>query len=480
MSGLPFQQINPRQESGQSDTLYQQRRAERSSLETQYMNQQNPQSSTNQPSAGFQQQFQIQSQQPQFPQPSPFQNQNQNQLTFPIPSQPQNPIQPQQQMQPQQQIQQMQPQQPIQQQSIQRQPQSSMYQVPQMFQPIPAMKQILSPPTVKLPPGTPPPNNTVISTFLSLDAATQQRFATMNPTAYAQLYVAITGDATTVASTTVAKQKKKHVKSQRVPDPISESDNFHSSDEELNVRPDKQLVHISAPHHNQHQSHPEHQSHQAHQKTKHQQYKHIPIDFRNNLIDVNEHFYTLLVPPCQINEIELESCIINRTELLEREPYIYISIKEIPGDHQLIGDSKMTFGKLVQEKITNEFIFYRTENCRKVLSTPMDINNLTVSFLNYDQSPISIGKLNVKELSNGKNYCKFRTKGAHYLNSGDSVNISYRANNRVTVDSLIIIDIPNEDTIITEPSVYPIVPEDKCTFERTQIKCSLSLKVSYN
>lgn len=266
------------------------------------------------------------------------------------------------------------------------------------------------------------------------------------------------------------------MKSQRVPDPISESDNFHSSDEELNVRPDKQLVHISAQEHQAHQSHHQPTKH----KHQHQQYKHIPIDFRNNLIDVNEHFYTLIVPPCQINEIELESCIINRTELLEREPYIYISIKEIPGDHQLIGDCKMTFGKLVQEKITNEFIFYRTENCRKVLRTPMDINNLTISFLNYDQSPISIGKLNVKELSNGKNYCKFRTRGAHYLNSGDSVNISYRTNNRITVDSLIIIDIPNEDTIITEPSVYPIVPEDKCTFERTQIKCSLSLKVSYN
>jgi hypothetical protein len=189
------------------------------------------------------------------------------------------------------------------------------------------------------------------------------------------------------------------------------------------------------------------------------------------------------VPSRQIREIELEACIINRIELLEREPYIYLSILEIPGDYQLIGEGNTVvpvFGKLVQEKTVNEFIFYRPENCRKILHSPIDIDKLTVSFLNYDQTPISLSKINVKDLnvSNGKTYCKMHTRGPHNLISGDSINVSYRAHNRITVESLSIIDVPNNDTIITEPPVNDIVPEDRCSFDRVQIKCSLTFRIS--
>jgi hypothetical protein len=334
------------------------------------------------------------------------------------------------------------------------------------------MKVPLPPPAVALPPGAPPPNPSVIATFLSLDPASQQKFATINPQAYAQLYYAINQQQPQLQIQSQhqpqqqqyfpqqpQKNKKKTIKVSKPKDPISESDNFHSSDEELNIRsphpttPPRATPHPSLT-------------------------KYLPIDFRNSLTDITPNdSYVLNIPPCQIREIELEACIINSTDVIEREPYIYLSIQEIPGDYQLIGGD-CVFGKLLQEKTVNEFIFYRPENCRKTLRNPVNLDKLTVSFLNYDKSPISIGKLQVKDLSNGKTYCKLRTRGAHNLTTGDSVNISYRANNRITVEALAIIDILSQDVLITEPPVHPIVPEDKCAFERTQIKCSLTFRVS--
>jgi hypothetical protein len=450
MSGLPFQQINPRQDAAPSDTLYQQRLAERANLDTfgQSTGTGTPQFQP-QPS---QQQFQTSQQQFQ-PQPSQQQFQTSQQQFQPQPSQQQfQPLSPlHNNFQPNQQA-------PLQ---IQHQP--------QQYQSLPAaIKPLLPPPTVVAPPG-PPPHPSVISTFLALDASAQQRFSIANPLAYAQLYYAINGTPAPAPVSfqqpqqpqttedvfrkkTIVSKKSKSKSSasaslSKSREPISESDNFHSSDEELN-KPIKPISNITR----------------------------LPVDFRNSLQNITEDgSYVLNIPQQQIREIELESCIINRTNELEREPYIYISIKEFPGDYQI-----PVFGKLIQEKTVNEFIFYKPDNCRKTFRKPITIDKLTVSFLNYDQTPISLGKINIRDLSNGKTYCKLRTIGSHHLTTGDSINISYKSksHNRITVESLVIIDVLNQETIITERPVREIKPEDNCLFDRLQLKCSLTFRIS--
>ncbi len=458
MSGLPFQQINPRQEAGSSDTLYQQRLSERANLDNFYGQSSGPGSQM--PSQQQQQQFQMPSQQ-QFQMPS---QQLQSQFQMPIAQQ--NP-QLQQFNQQQQNFQ------------HQLQPQHQQYQIPQAVAP-----KSLPSPTVSAPSG-PPPHPSVISTFLALDPVAQQRFSIANPLAYAQLYYAITGSGAQSVPSSPSPQiqtmsqiqtmpqmpltedifRKKsmvHKKSKRATsvvkhhDPISESDNFHSSDEELNkpIKPDTIAYPLNA----------------TSTATR------LPVDFRNSLQNITEDgSYILNIPQQQIREIELESCIINRTNALEREPYIYISIKEFPGEYQI-----PVFGKLIQEKTVNEFIFYQPDNCHKTFRKPITTDKLTVSFLNYDQTPISLGKINIRDLSNGKSYCKLRTIGSHHLTTGDSINISYKSksHNRITVESLVIIDVLNSETIITERPVRAIKPDDKCLFDRLQIKCSLTFRIS--
>jgi hypothetical protein len=364
---------------------------------------------------------------------------------------------------------------PPQQQQMMMPPQQMMNAPMPMPPTSPNMRPQLPPPSVMIPQGSQAPHPSVVATFMALDPSAQQRFAAANPVAYAQIYNALPVSAAPLHVTSqqqqapVVLEKKKYLKptkTVRVREPISESDNFHSSDEELNVKPQIKVIEKESPP----PSAPSALSH------------HLPIDFRNNLRQITDQGYVLSIPPRAIREIELESCIINRMDVLEREPYIYISILELPGDYQLIGEGNTiipVFGKLIQEKTMNEFIFYRPDHCKKVFRHPVSLNTLTVNFLNYEQQPISLSKINVRDLSRGKNYCKLRTSGPHSLSAGDSINVSYKAVNRVTVDSLLVLDIPEPDKIITEPPIRDIVAEDhRCSFDRIPIKCSLTFRIS--
>ena len=304
------------------------------------------------------------------------------------------------------------------------------------------------------------PHPTVLATFLSLDPIAQKKFAMANPVAFAQLSAAaksIAPDTSDVEEDPPVRVKSKTKMTKHRPSKHhvqSESDNMHSSDEELNIKvttPVKETF--------------------------------LQIDFRNNIRDVTVNGVCVLsIPPMKIQSIELVTCILNRSPLLDKEPYIYISIDEIPGEYKVMGESnKITsvFGKLTPEKTVNEFIFYTTENCKKTFSQPLNLDQLTVTFLQYDHTAISLGKISVRDLSTAKSYYRLNTRGAHYMSSGDSINITRKGVNRIMVESVMVIETPTPDTIITECPSTEIGPDDRCTFEKCQIKCSLTFKIKY-
>ena len=370
-------------------------------------------------------------------------------------------------------------------------------QMPMMQQPMQMpMQQPMQMPmqqqSMSMSTGQPNVNPSVIATFLGLDPATQQRFATANPVAYAQICTVIQNQyqqqmqqqhqhqaqplsphpepeseseeiekGKTRAKT---KKSKKSKKSKPTPPPISDSDNLHSSDEELNIKP-----------HNPAQS--QHGQGQAQAQT-----TYLPLDFRTDLNDVEaESKYILSFPRItNVWKIELETCILNRSELLEREPYIYICIDEIHGDYKLNGQnnqSKSVFGKLIQEKTANEYIFYRPENCSKTFNMPHKLEHLTVSFLKYNAETISLSKINIRDMSRSANYTKINTRGSHFLNIGDRINIGYKSSNKITVDMVTIIDVPVRDTFIVEATSKEL--DAKCTLDKVEIKCSLTFKITY-
>jgi hypothetical protein len=327
------------------------------------------------------------------------------------------------------------------------------------------------------PPSPPPgPHPSVLAMFLSLNPEAQQRFATANPVAYAQLCLAAQQyvqsqaqeqQALTEPHTVKKKKSKKISKTVHVQ---SESDNFHSSDEELNIKPSKHMVARSRE--------TEPTAVTTIQQAQH--HHHLPLDFRNNLCNITEHGYGLRWPRQyrNVQSIELVDCTIQRTPTLDKEPYIYMSILEIPGEYSINGESSV-FGKLIPEKTVNEFIFYKPEHCRKVFIKPVELDCITVSFLQYDQSSISLSKFDLRNLSQGSkgDYYKLNTYGPHYLTAGDGVSITYKNANRVTVEILPVLDTPSADTVILESSSKGLTADDRCAFERVQLKCSLTFKI---
>jgi hypothetical protein len=348
-----------------------------------------------------------------------------------------------------------------------------------------------------------PPHPTVLAMFLSLTPEAQQRFSIANPMAYAQLCIAaqqqfqlqsaaqqpqsaLTAlNALTAPSTAqdnnptedISKKKrskrvkdkdhkdkdKDKAKEQKPVKPAySESDNFHSSDEELNVKPKP----INTPHSSSNSS---------------KSYIRLPLDFRNNLCEINDNGYSLRWPRQyrSVRSIELVDCTINRSPVLDKEPYIYISIQEIPGDFILTGGTESVFGKLIPEKTVNEFIFYKPENCRKSFTKPVNLDKITISFLQYDQTDISLSKLDIRNLSQSSTggYYKLNTRGSHYLTTGDLVSIMYKQPNRTTVETITVLDTPAPDVLILEVPIKDLKTEDRCTFEKVQLKCSLTFKI---
>ena len=145
----------------------------------------------------------------------------------------------------------------------------------------------------------------------------------------------------------------------------------------------------------------------------------------------------------------------------------------------MTGGTESVFGKLIPEKTVNEFIFYKPENCRKSFTKPVNLEKITISFLQYDQTDISLSKLDIRNLSQSSTggYYKLNTRGSHYLTTGDLVSITYKQPNRTTVETITVLDTPSPDVLILEVPIKDLKTEDRCTFEKVQLKCSLTFKI---
>ena len=205
----------------------------------------------------------------------------------------------------------------------------------------------------------------------------------------------------------------------------------------------------------------------------------LSLDFRSNLKEIDNGKYILSFPSQHnVYGVELESCIINSIASLEKEPYIYVAIDELEGDYA--SSTTKIFGKLVQEKTVNEFIVYKPENCIKFFTSPERIDQLSVSFLNYDHVVIALNKIHVRKLRKAHGYIKISSKTPHNLSINDRVNITCTSGNKVSVNTVQVLEVLREDMAALEEPVDPIDHGANLTFEKTDLKCTMTFKLSVN
>lgn len=209
----------------------------------------------------------------------------------------------------------------------------------------------------------------------------------------------------------------------------------------------------------------------------------ISLDFREDLRDIENNLYSLKFGNIKnLAKIELVSCMLTRNQLLESEPYIYLNIEEIPGNYTL-SSGKRVFGKLFQDKKIGNFIEYRPEKCVKLFdhNNPVlnNLNCLTLGFLRFNHSRIGLHNLDIKRVIKqlSTNTLKIITISPHYMSTGDLVNISVNRANHISVKTLPVLDIIDNNTFTILDNMTISNNNPVLTLERAQIKSSLTFKI---
>jgi hypothetical protein len=208
----------------------------------------------------------------------------------------------------------------------------------------------------------------------------------------------------------------------------------------------------------------------------------LSFDFRCDIKDIHKHKYSLIMPTKyskNIIHLELESCIIHHIANLDKESYIYIKIEEFDGDY--VTSSRKVFGKLLMAKKTASFISYLPENCKKTFLTPVSLSYLTISFYNYDNTPILLHTLQLKSLVNDVGNTAITTTDQHFLSPGDRLTLNNNYGNKITSEILTVKEIADKFTCIVNS---PVMPLDKntsrldATLEKIDLKCTLTFKIT--
>ena len=183
------------------------------------------------------------------------------------------------------------------------------------------------------------------------------------------------------------------------------------------------------------------------------------IDFRNNLIDIDQYKYTIATNLSNIRKINLKSCIINQIYNLENEPYIYLVINNIKGEYD---KNYNIFCKLELNKVKNGFLNYKSEKSYKIFNNLQSFNKLTFSFLKHDYSKIMLNNIPVCKISKKPNNLKIYTKTEHYITIGDKINISKIVENEIINEVLIVEEIHDKCSFITN------MPFNKCFLHKSE------------
>jgi len=157
-----------------------------------------------------------------------------------------------------------------------------------------------------------------------------------------------------------------------------------------------------------------------------------------------------------------------------------MAIGELTGDYQVNTghQTHQVFGKLIQEKSVNEFIVYKPENCIKVLDRPIRLDQLSITFLRYDMTPVSLNQLTIAKLSRTKDYLKVATKAPHNLSIGDHVNISQTHVDYVCADMVDVIKVLRPDIVVLDNPINSSVEQgSKLQLEKVDLKCTLTFRL---
>ena len=203
----------------------------------------------------------------------------------------------------------------------------------------------------------------------------------------------------------------------------------------------------------------------------------IDIDFRNDLVDCNDYVYTISIPggaKYNIVKLSLSGIItINQCYNIENEPYIYLSIANIKGNHE-----NSVFGKLVLKKIVNGFIIYAPENAVKEFKIPITLNKLDIALLNHQYKKIILNRIPILKIKKTDSFLILTSATKHYLCIDDRINMfDLSVKNNICSYVFTILEIDGNNFTVSAPNdcmANILKGKPDLVFEKVNIKVSMS------
>jgi hypothetical protein len=164
----------------------------------------------------------------------------------------------------------------------------------------------------------------------------------------------------------------------------------------------------------------------------------ITVDFRADLLHIDDNVYTLSFPNVDIHSLELYSCQLQSSQYIKSQPSMLIGIQNFDGKY-VCGNDEKFFCKLIPFNIIDNIYLFKPEpHVYEITSTQrINDNNIVVSFNTYDGQPFSLTKIDVDKVRNvlvnenkGKQtqssrHAKITTTHPHGLERNDTVTIIY-------------------------------------------------------
>lgn len=185
-----------------------------------------------------------------------------------------------------------------------------------------------------------------------------------------------------------------------------------------------------------------------------------------------------------ISQIELVSFFISSHHSLDRQPFIYVDIKEVAGSYYL-KNGKRVFGKLISSWEKNGTIAFITEECMQKFSKPIYLDKLTFTFHDYQGSTINIKEIVLRQVKAEKNEkgepesLLITCEHDHFLHPSDALDLQVTVGHETISHEVTILSIVDAKQIRINYVLTPkTVVSRKMRLFRTDIILAMTLKFS--
>lgn len=207
------------------------------------------------------------------------------------------------------------------------------------------------------------------------------------------------------------------------------------------------------------------------------------IDFRKDLIDIEDGVYCLKVPKMEkVVGISIKAFMIEQVDTVVKEPYVYIDLPDVDDGvkNLMLHNNKFVLGRMIQgDTIANgRLTRFSPENCSCGWIQPVSMNHIKVSIIDYSDTNIHMNSLPLRKIQtkNTKNLI-FQTKSNHNVSPDENITIVQQQHDKnknmviTTAECTPVVDIPTKNSL----SVEQFDISKNISIEKNCLNCNLTV-----